>query len=56
MRNACASGTCLTTSWKPLSGTGVPTGAATCGGSASLGGTSCSGGDNHSSYTPGGVY
>jgi hypothetical protein len=42
-----------TTSWKPLSGPGVPTGSATCGGQGSLG-SGCN--DNHSPYTPGGVY
>jgi predicted CxxxxCH...CXXCH cytochrome family protein len=39
------------TSWKPLSGPGVPTGSATCGGSMST----CSG-ENMSGYSPGGTY
>ncbi|MFZ4858146.1 MAG: CxxxxCH/CxxCH domain c-type cytochrome [Desulfuromonadaceae bacterium] len=41
-----------TTSWKPLSGTGVPTGTATCGGTMSA--TNC--GDNMIAYTPGGAF
>jgi hypothetical protein len=41
-----------TTSWKPLSGTGVPAGTATCGGTMSSG--QCS--DNMTTYTPGGTY
>lgn len=41
-----------TTSWKPLSGTGVPAGSATCGGSMSASGC----GDNMTTYTPGGTY
>jgi len=53
-RSAGASGMWVTTSWKPLSGPNVPTGAATCGGSASLG-SGC-GSENHSTYTPGGMY
>jgi predicted CxxxxCH...CXXCH cytochrome family protein len=52
MRSAGPSGMWTSTSHKPLSGPGVPTGAATCGGNASL---AC-GSENHSSYTPGGVY
>jgi predicted CxxxxCH...CXXCH cytochrome family protein len=55
MRNAgSASGMWKTTSWRPLSGPGVPTGGATCGGSATLG-SGC-GSENHGVYTPGGVY
>ena len=41
-----------TTSWKPLSGPGVPAGSATCGGNMSASGCS----DSMSSYTPGGAY
>lgn len=40
------------TSWKPLSGSGVPVGSATCGGSMSASGC----GDNMTTYTPGGTY
>lgn len=43
-----------TTSWKPLSGTNVPAGTATCGGNS----TSSNGctGENMGAYTPGGTY
>ena len=42
------------TSWKPLSGPGVPTGSATCGGQ-SVSQSGCTG-ESHSTYTPGGSY
>jgi cytochrome c553 len=51
MRNVGTTGQWRTTSWKPKSGPGVPTGTATCGG----GGAQC-GTQNHSYYMPGGVY
>lgn len=41
-----------TTSWKPLSGAGVPAGTATCGGNMTASGC----GDNMTTYTPGGTY
>jgi len=43
-----------TLSWKPLSGTGVPGGNATCGGGA-LNSSGCTG-ENMTTYTPGGTY
>jgi trimeric autotransporter adhesin len=43
-----------TISWKPLSGTGVPAGTATCGGGA-LNSLGCTG-ENMTTYTPGGTY
>jgi predicted CxxxxCH...CXXCH cytochrome family protein len=55
MRSVGATGTWKTSSHKPLSGPGVPTGAATCGGSASVGTSGC-GTENHATYTPGGAY
>jgi hypothetical protein len=54
MRSAGTAGMWKTTSWKPLSGPGVPAGTATCGGSAALG-TGCSN-QSHGGYTPGGAY
>jgi predicted CxxxxCH...CXXCH cytochrome family protein len=55
MRSVSGSGgRWTTTSWKPLSGPGVTSGSATCGGSGSLG-SGCSN-QNHGTYTPGGVY
>ncbi len=41
-------------SWKPLSGTGVPTGSATCGGTT-ISSQGCTG-ENMTNYSPGGVY
>ncbi len=49
MRNATQ---WTTTSWKPLSGPGVPIGSATCGGSMSASGC----GDNMTTYSPGGTF
>lgn len=43
-----------TSSWKPLSGTGVTAGSATCGGTA-LNSQGCTG-ENMTTYTPGGTY
>jgi predicted CxxxxCH...CXXCH cytochrome family protein len=43
-----------TTSWKPLSGTSVPAGTATCGGAA-LNSLNCTG-NNMTTYAPGGAY
>jgi hypothetical protein len=59
MRNVGAAspynwGTSSNTGWKPASGPGVPGGSATCGGT-DLNVTGCTG-ENHSTYTPGGVY